>query len=46
METDPQILREKIEALSNKEILQMLHDNPGQYHPDALELAKEECVKR
>jgi hypothetical protein len=46
METDPQILREKIEALSDKEILQMLHDNPGQYHPDALELAKEECVKR
>jgi hypothetical protein len=46
METDPQILRQKIEALSNKEILQMLQDNPEQYHPDALELAKKECTKR
>jgi hypothetical protein len=46
MEMDPHILRKKIEALSNTEILQMLHDNPEQYHPEALEIAKEECTKR
>jgi hypothetical protein len=46
MEMDPNILRQKIEALSNKEILQMLHDSPEQYHPEALEVAKEECEKR
>jgi hypothetical protein len=46
MEMDPHFLRQKIVALSNKEILQLLHDNPGQYHPEALEAAKEECAKR
>ncbi len=46
MEFDQRVLREHIEALSNQELTQMLSDDPGQYRPEALVIAKEEYLRR
>jgi hypothetical protein len=46
MEVDQRLLREHIEALSNQELIQMLSDDPSQYRPEALVIAKEEFSKR
>jgi predicted nucleic-acid-binding Zn-ribbon protein len=46
MKPDPRMLRERIEALSDEELLQMLTGAPHQYIPDALAMAEEERAKR
>ena len=46
MEVDQSFLRERIEALSNQELVQMLSDDSSQYRPEALAIAKEEFSKR
>jgi len=46
MEVDPRQLREKMEELSDEELIHMLFEDPDQYRSDALALAKEEVVKR
>jgi uncharacterized protein len=46
MKVDHDMIRERIEALSDEELLQMLVDAPHQYLPEALALAKEERAKR
>jgi hypothetical protein len=46
MEISQRLLCEHIEALSNQELLQMLSEAPSQYRPEALIIAKEECLKQ
>lgn len=46
MKIDQQELRERIEALSDEELIRMLKDDPKQYRSDVLLLAKEEAIKR
>jgi hypothetical protein len=46
MNVDESPLYKHIKALSNQELLRMLSENPAQYRPEALVLAKEECSNR